>query len=518
MTVLHSQPAATAVFVLANQLPQIVVGTHQILANEAEQRIPIYVTGLDRVTGFNLNAQLGDGSGGQAEPKFHSVDFAGGIWDAAGWSMTGGPVPGATQYAQASVVLTQPDVEVQADGLLCTLVVNTTGFAAGTAFPLKLALTDIGVDAHFLLSHGNTRAAEITNGSIELYETVVVGRHVFYNHSYFDGNDPAVNEADDAAIATNKTALLPGQQAGFANYTSYHRGLNGLMIDILGLPGAVTLNDFTFRVGNSDDLSTWTAAPAPAGFVIRAGAGASGSDRIVLTWNDQAILGQWLQVIVHRDNTGLQQDDVFYFGNAPGESGNSATNAFVDGMDFAGPRDNPRNFLNRAAITSPYDYNRDSFVDGTDMAIARDYHTNFVTALRLISPPAMAPLGSGGGGGSAGEGEAFWTDADAGVASTLWGALLANAVAGGPSEAWSGALLSHAGSGQPVAVELPGRPADHDEWFAVLGSAESSNGDSEDWRTTLAERTALTARGNSEEPADWQGIDLDVLDDVFAGY
>jgi hypothetical protein len=42
-----------------------------------------------------------------------------------------------------------------------------------------------------------------------------------------------------------------------------------------------------------------------------------------------------------------------------GESGNSASNTFVDGTDFAGARDNPRNFLNRAPIDFRFDDNRD---------------------------------------------------------------------------------------------------------------------------------------------------------------
>src|SRR5688572_17402633 len=39
---------------------------------------------------------------------------------------------------------------------------------------------------------------------------VVEGRYVFYNQSAFDGNDPASNASDDAAIAIDKSALLPG--------------------------------------------------------------------------------------------------------------------------------------------------------------------------------------------------------------------------------------------------------------------------------------------------------------------
>jgi hypothetical protein len=59
----------------------------------------------------------------------------------------------------------------------------------------------------------------------------------------------------------------------------------------------------------------------------------------------------------------------------------------VDGTDFVGVRDNPHNFLNRAAMTDAYDINRDSFVDGTDLVLVRDNNTNFLTALKLIAVP-----------------------------------------------------------------------------------------------------------------------------------
>jgi len=41
----------------------------------------------------------------------------------------------------------------------------------------------------------------------------VVGRFIFYSGSSFDGNDPGINANDDNSIATDKTALLPGQTA-----------------------------------------------------------------------------------------------------------------------------------------------------------------------------------------------------------------------------------------------------------------------------------------------------------------
>jgi hypothetical protein len=77
-----------------------------------------------------------------------------------------------------------------------------------------------------------------------------VGRYVFYNHSRYDDNDPAANGKDDGAIAPDKTPLRPGQSAGFVNYTSYSRGINGIMVDIEDLPGVPGAADFRFRVGN----------------------------------------------------------------------------------------------------------------------------------------------------------------------------------------------------------------------------------------------------------------------------
>jgi outer membrane protein assembly factor BamB len=55
---------------------------------------------------------------------------------------------------------------------------------------------------------------------------------LFYNNSKFDGADVNAVPADDNAIATDKSPLLPGQTASFANYSGYVRGINGIMIDL----------------------------------------------------------------------------------------------------------------------------------------------------------------------------------------------------------------------------------------------------------------------------------------------
>src|SRR5207253_11036054 len=100
---------------------------------------------------------------------------------------------------------------------------------------------------------------------------------------------------------------------------------------------------------------------------------------------------QWLQVTLKADaTTGLAKNDVFYFGNAIGESGDSTLNANVNATDELNARANQRNFLNPAPIDFAYDYNRDKKVDATDQLLARHNQTNFLTALKLISPPATA--------------------------------------------------------------------------------------------------------------------------------
>ncbi|MBN2475302.1 MAG: aspartyl protease family protein [Pirellulales bacterium] len=219
----------------------------------------------------------------------------------------------------------------------------------------------------------------------------VVGRQVFYNNSTFDGDDPRANGHDDCAIAPDKQALLPGQTATFANYTSYHRGLNGLMIDVAGLTDADGLgpDDFLFRVGNDEDPAGWVLAPPPREIAVRPGMGLEGSDRVEVVWDDFAISKQWLQVsVLPTANTGLAQPDVFYFGNAVAEAGNSTLDAKVNATDMLLARNNPRTFLAPAPVDFAYDFNRDARVNATDMLLARNNPTHFLNALRLISVPS----------------------------------------------------------------------------------------------------------------------------------
>ena len=224
--------------------------------------------------------------------------------------------------------------------------------------------------------------------------------HVFYNNSRWDGFDPGPGIADDAAIATDKTALLPGDQpATFANYTSYSRGINGLMIDVKDLADAGNVGpaDFEFRVGNDCNSPTgWNEGPAPA-FVDVRQIGAD-LDRITLIWADDdpwtaavepgAIAKQWVQVrVLASERTGLGQDCVFYFGNAIGETANLAGNTAVDATDEIDVREHPA-FFPPADIENPYDFDRDKIVGATDQIIARNNRT-FADALQLLAPVSV---------------------------------------------------------------------------------------------------------------------------------
>jgi hypothetical protein len=233
-------------------------------------------------------------------------------------------------------------------------------------------------------------AGEYTLSLAKVVGTQVVGRHLFYNGSKFDGENVTANAADDGAIAIGKTALLPGQTSSFANYSSYNRGLNGIMVDLAGLSSGASLSasDFEFKVGNSSTTSGWAPLAVAPTVSVRSGAGLAGSSRVTLTWPTGAAIRQWLQVTVKANaNTGLATPDVFYFGSAVGESGNVPEDFSVSITDELLARNNPVSVIPGAAITNRFDYNRDGTVSVIDQLLARNNLTTVATKLQVISPP-----------------------------------------------------------------------------------------------------------------------------------
>jgi len=186
--------------------------------------------------------------------------------------------------------------------------------------------------------------------------SVVVGRQLFYHNSpRYDVSGTAwapLPYADDNAIATDKSAYLPGgTMAGFGNYSSYSKGINGIMgrparpriahVDHASQhPRRFHLQGRQQRFGGS-----WANAPLPIAVNVRTGmtpgangAGAiSGSDRVEIIWADGAIKQQWLEVIVKPTaHTGLVTSDVFFFGNEIGNTAvfNTATVARTGASDL----------------------------------------------------------------------------------------------------------------------------------------------------------------------------------------
>lgn len=236
--------------------------------------------------------------------------------------------------------------------------------------------------------------AQLLLGNLTIQDTGVVGRHIFYNESGFDDNDAAATAADDGAIASDKFALEPGEIANFAHYTSYSKGINGIMVDLARAGDAeITAADFEFKVGNSDSPSDWITAPSPEDIVVRPGEGVGESDRVTIIWANNEIEKQWLEVtILANDNTELDSPDVHYWGNAIGETGNDAASAFVNTSDVLDARANPHNIFNRAEIDDRYDFNRDSFVNTADVLVSRENGSNIFNRLKLIdlSMPSSA--------------------------------------------------------------------------------------------------------------------------------
>lgn len=230
----------------------------------------------------------------------------------------------------------------------------------------------------------------------------VVNRQLFYNDSKWDVTNATLpGYPSDNALALDKLAYMPGSGAStFANVSSYNRGINGLVIDLLGPHGSsLTASDFIFRTGSNNSPNSWSSAPAPTSISIRPGAGAFGSDRVELTWANGAIKKTWLEVVVKSNaNTGLSQKagypagygDVFFFGSAVGETGigNSTTFSVTDGQDEIAVRGHVGfAFLKE----NPYDFNRDRIVDANDQLIARGN----LGLLRFITvgAEALAPTG-----------------------------------------------------------------------------------------------------------------------------
>jgi hypothetical protein len=241
----------------------------------------------------------------------------------------------------------------------------------------------------------------------------IVGRRVFYNNSFYDSastnctNLTGASPCDDnSAVDTTKSPQLPGGGvATFANYISYSKGLNGIMVDVARTNpcvalAAVNASMFTFTMGNV----TNPTAPAPAPSSVTVAPLNANTDRIKIIWPDRPFSGNsavsinnptWLKVLVKSAASGgipdLAVDDVHYWGLAVGESNSvsaaTPARAVVDSAnDVASVTSRINNFV-RVTFTdprAPWDYDRSSLVTSIDKTVPQN-NTNSFTALLLFS-------------------------------------------------------------------------------------------------------------------------------------
>ncbi len=205
-------------------------------------------------------------------------------------------------------------------------------------------------------------------------EQLGVAAGIFYNDSAYDDGDD-----EEGAIAPDKEPLFDGRTAEFENYTSYTRGINGIMVDVWNLDRDAVLEDFTFRQGNTNNVDEWEPAPNPIEIRTELGQGTNNSDRIWLIWEDNEIENIWLQVTMPEFRSCGPSGFRFYFGNIIAETGagDSGVNVF-DLLVFR------RDFSDFTDIYSASDFDRNGHVGIFDLLpFRRHFGTQLVD---LITP------------------------------------------------------------------------------------------------------------------------------------
>lgn len=216
----------------------------------------------------------------------------------------------------------------------------------------------------------------------------------FVYHSSYTGSGSAVDSSK--VVAREGTAP---QTLSYQNLINTSDGINGLVLDINDLAStSLTASDFVFQMSPlglfdeaSNPPSSWTTAPSPSSITVTSGS----PSRLLLQWPNNTIQNRWLRVtVLANDNTGLQQDEVFYIGHLLGETTGESGGSYAVSFGDISPI---RNALgNTVDVTSPVDIDKNGQVTFGDISAMRPY---VGLNLRNITIPA-ASSGGGGGGGS----------------------------------------------------------------------------------------------------------------------
>ncbi len=252
----------------------------------------------------------------------------------------------------------------------------------------------------------------------------------------------ATGASASTSLATDKVPLLPSQSSTFANYTNYSRGLNCLVIDVVGLPATVT----NAQLAASLQFANWDGIAA-AEFVALPGAavptvaivagGVAGSTRVQTTFPDNTLQNTWLRVtVVANSDTGLAANDVFYFGNVLGDINvdNTTTRIRVNELDTSAVRNNQSTGTNSVGVTNIYDVNRDGRVNALDTSFVRNNQQSSGIVAPITAPSSFGRSGGGGLGGQGGASQegTIQSESSQGVASQ--GAASEGAAASGNSQ------------------------------------------------------------------------------------
>jgi hypothetical protein len=251
----------------------------------------------------------------------------------------------------------------------------------------------------------------------------VVGRHLFYNNSFYDTPSTACNNtfnggqpcSDNSAVPSRIVALLPGGSplippapptAAQVNYSSYTRGINGIIVDVQygancnALPaGPMSAQDITntfhFQEGGRSVANAYSGTVrVPTSATVAPHPTLASTDRITIIFADNSSTPhRWLRsrVLTTGIIDSLAAEDKFYFGLArlDGLSVNG-TNVLVDINDQNGPKPpNNHTTFNRAPLNDEWDYDRNSVVDINDQNAPKP--PNNATSFTCLQLTGVAP-------------------------------------------------------------------------------------------------------------------------------
>ncbi|TWU57095.1 Dockerin type I repeat protein [Rubripirellula tenax] len=311
----------------------------------------------------------------------------------------GGTIAG-TQYDQLitnagtldgtlTVSLTDSFVPSAADTF--TLVVSSTNLAGEFGnVESGQRITTVGGEGTFLVTYdASSSTVVLSDYAVVSVASTIVNRGLAYR-----GASAIYGEG---MVDPNKSALHgPGAAASMANYTNYSQGINRVVVDIDNLPATtLTESDFQFRVGNTEDFGNSLAWTSTSPSAINVAALAGTTKRVTIDWPHQTIMNQWLEVTVKANaNTGLTQDDVFYFGNQVGDVDGSTSpskHVTVNAFDTLDVRFHQSPSSNSVGIDNIYDIDRNGSVNAFDTLDVRFSQMPSGGLMMITLPPAAAP-------------------------------------------------------------------------------------------------------------------------------